>query len=439
MSVLGRWAQRGPRILVDSGNYQCSNLGDLAMLQTTVTRLRELWPTASIEVITEDPEMLALHCPGTVAVPWKGREIWLSRGTVLGSGLDRVARRLTPQSSPSLEAVLRRRKPALLTSLLRGKLRMRGHGVADLDAFLDIMLGADLVVLAGAGGFTDHAVTWAVPVLELLELSAKRGVPTAIFSHGLGPLQNPALRLVVKRVLPKMSLVALREKLGAIPLMESLGVAHDRVIVTGDDAIELAYSLRPATPGTDLGVNLRVAKSADVDQSYSTLLRPALHRFARERRLRLLPVPIAHGRSTDDAESIHELIAGEGEAPTNDAIPLDTTQRVVEQVGRCRIVVSGAYHAAVFALSQGTPVVCLAKSAYFVGKFSGLADQFGVGCTVVDLSRSDCAERLEMAMNESYDAADDLRGPLLEAATRQIGESRRAYRQLTDLLGGTEA
>ena len=435
--MLGRWAQRGPRILVDSGNYQCSNLGDLAMLQTTVTRLRELWPTAAIEVITQDPEALALHCPGTVPVPWRGREIWLSRGTVLGSGLDKLVRRLAPQSSPSLEAVLRRRTPALLKLLLRGKLRLRGHDVVDLDAFLDIMLGADLVVLAGAGGFTDHAVAWAIPVLELLELSAERRVPTAIFSHGLGPLQNPALRLVVKRVLPKISVVALREKLGAIPLMESLGVAHDRVIVTGDDAIELAYSLRPATPGTDVGVNLRVAKSSDVDQSYTTLLRPVLHKFARERQVRLLPVPIAHSRSADDARSIHELIAGATEA-SDDAVPFDTTQHVVEQVGRCRIVVSGAYHAAVFSLSQGIPVVCLAKSAYFAGKFSGLSDQFGVGCTVVDLSRSDCAERLETAMNESFDAADDLRGRLLEAAVRQIGESRRAYRQLTDLLGGTE-
>lgn len=413
-------------------------MGDVAMLQTTVARLRELWPTASIEVITQNPETLALHCPGTVPVPWRGREIWLSRGTVLGRRLDNMARQLTPRSAASLEAVLRRRQPGLLASLLRGKLRLRGSDVSDLDAFLDIMAGADLVVLAGAGGFTDHAVAWATPVLELLDLSAKSGVPTAIFSHGLGPLHDPALRLVVKRVLPEVDVVALREGLGAIPLMESLGIAHDRAIVTGDDAIELAYAMRPATRGSEIGVNLRVARSADVDQSYSSLLGPVLREFASTRHVVLLPVPIARGRSTDDAESIRELLAGQGDVSDGDA-SLGTPQSVIKQVGRCRIVISGAYHAAVFALSQGTPVVCLAKSAYFTAKFQGLSDQFGAGCTIVDLGRSDCAECLSAAMRASWEAADELRESLLAAAMRQIGESRRAYSQLTSLVGGMEA
>lgn len=431
-------APRGPRILVDSGDYQCSNLGDVAMLQVTVTRLRELWPSASIEVITQDPDALAMHCPGTVPVPWSGRDIWLSRGTVLGRPLDRTLRRITPGNAAGMEAVLRRRHPRLLETLLRGKLRLRGGDAAGLDAFLESMNGADLVVLAGAGGFTDHATKWATPVLELLELSAMRGVPTAVFSHGLGPIRDPKLRALVKRVLPTITLLALREKLGALPLMESLGIAHERVIVTGDDAIELAYTLRPSTPGTGIGVNLRVARSADVDRSYVEVVRPVLREFAGARHLPLLPIPIGYGRSTNDAESIRELIAGCEGAP--DSGPsLDTPRSVVEQAGRCRIVMTGAYHAAVFALSQGIPVVCLARSAYFTGKFRGLADQFGTGCTIVDLGSSDCAERLSEALRRSWEAADELREPLLDAAARQIAASRRAYRELVNRLGGTPA
>ncbi|HEY9449599.1 MAG TPA: polysaccharide pyruvyl transferase family protein [Gemmatimonadaceae bacterium] len=431
-----RVAPRGLRILVDSGDYQCSNLGDVAMLQITVTRLRELWPAASIEVITQDPDALAMHCPGTVPVPWSGRDIWLSRGTVLGGPLDRTLRRITPANAGGMEAVLRRRHPRLLETLLHGKLRLRGSDATGLGAFLESMNGADLVVLAGAGGFTDHAMKWATPVLELLELSAMRGVPTAVFSHGLGPIRDPKLRAIVKRVLPTITLLALREKLGAIPLMESLGIAHERVIVTGDDAVELAYTMRPSTPGTAIGVNLRIARSAEVDHTYVDLVRPVLREFASARRVPLLPIPIGYGRSSNDADSIRELLAGCGGDSANGA-PLDTTRSVVEQVGRCRVVMTGAYHAAVFALSQGIPAVCLARSAYFTGKFRGLADQFGLGCTIVDLGSSDCAERLSEALRRSWEAADELREPLLDAATRQIEASRGAYRELVSLLGGT--
>ncbi len=435
MTSVGRTLPSRPRILVDSGDYQCSNLGDVSMLQVTIARLRESWPDASIEVITQDPEALAFHCPGTKPVPWEGRALWLSRGTLLGR-LDRVVRPLTPRSSASLEGVLRRHRPALLASLIRGKLRLRGNGAGDLETFLDALNGADMVVLAGAGGFTDHAAAWATPVLEMLALSALRGVPTAIFSHGLGPLHDPELRRIVKDVLPRIGVVALREGLGALPLLDSLGIARDGIMITGDDAIELAYEARTGSAGTGIGVNIRVARSADVDQSYIGLLRPVLHGFAKGHDAPLIPLPIGHGRSTDDAKAAGALIAGYADGGDRLEL-LDTPSSVAMEAGRCRLVVSGAYHAAVFALSQGIPVICLAKSEYFVGKFLGLASQFGAGCTIVDLGRSDYRERLAEALREGWETAGQLRQPLLEAAARQIAESRRAYGRLAALAGGS--
>ena len=54
---------------------------------------------------------------------------------------------------------------------------------------------------------------------------------------------------------------------------------------------------------------------------------------------------------------------------------------------------TGAYHAAVFALAQGIPVVCLSNSPYYLAKFQGLEDLFGVGCTIVTLSEPDFADK----------------------------------------------
>ena len=55
-----------------------------------------------------------------------------------------------------------------------------------------------------------------------------------------------------------------------------------------------------------------------------------------------------------------------------------TPLEIIQKVGQCHLVVTGAFHTAVFALAQGIPAVCLAKSRHYMNKFLGLADQLGL-------------------------------------------------------------
>lgn len=91
------------------------------------------------------------------------------------------------------------------------------------------------------------------------------------------------------------------------------------------------------------------------------------------------------------------------------------------------MVITGSYHAAVFALAQGIPAVCIEKSAYYSQKFCGLREQFGEGCAVVEAAESDFGFRLEHAIEHAWRSADDLRPRLLEAAASQIEKGRAAY------------
>lgn len=43
------------RILVEPNAHHVLNVGDAAMLQVAVHRLYRLWPTATVEVLTESP------------------------------------------------------------------------------------------------------------------------------------------------------------------------------------------------------------------------------------------------------------------------------------------------------------------------------------------------------------------------------------------------
>ena len=79
-----------------------------------------------------------------------------------------------------------------------------------------------------------------------------------------------------------------------------------------------------------------------------------------------------------------EISGNFGFAPTEPA-------EVMREISKCRLVITGSYHAGVFALAMGIPVIALIASEYYVDKFYGLQMQFGNGLEMVDLSRADAA------------------------------------------------
>jgi colanic acid/amylovoran biosynthesis protein len=106
---------------------------------------------------------------------------------------------------------------------------------------------------------------------------------------------------------------------------------------------------------------------------------------------------------------------------------------VIEQVKRCRVVVTGSYHPAVFALSQGIPVVGLARSEYYLQKFLGLADQFGAGIEIVSSDVEQLPGKLTTAIGSAWRSAETVFPALLDAAWRQIQSGQRYYQRLYQL------
>jgi colanic acid/amylovoran biosynthesis protein len=147
----------------------------------------------------------------------------------------------------------------------------------------------------------------------------------------------------------------------------------------------------------------------------------------------LIPVPIARLDRESDARSIRQILAGYDDG-SDGGQNLGSPLKVIKQVARCRVVVTGSYHAGVFALSQGIPVVGLVKSPYYADKFLGLADQFGAGCQVIFLDEEQFREKLAEAIDTAWRAAEHVRLPLLEAAKRQIEVGWDAYRRVYELV-----
>ncbi len=429
-------------MLLHTGTLDCRNLGDLAMLQTAIERLRQLWPAVDITVVTGDTAQLSRHCPGAVPMRVESFRAWTSDHYLVGS----LDRHLPPAAGRRLIAMsraLRRRSPATAAALARVRMNLRASANGNakaappFDAFRHALARTDLVFACGQGTLADAAITEAIGLLGFLECGTSLRKHTVIVGQGIGPIDNTQLRTRAAAVLPRVDFIGIRERRAGVPLLRALGVPDARVLATGDEAVERAYCARQPALGRDLGLNIRVAAGARVDSSLLTELRPLLHRIARQHRATLVPLPISnHLDGTRDPDVLRELLRGfdalGDAADCGDRI--DTTDAILEQTARCRVVITGAYHAAVFALSQGIPTVCIARSPYVLDKMHGLADLFGPGCRVIGLDAPNCLDALAAATSEVWDAAERLRPSLLDAARTQVALGHEAYRRIGALV-----
>lgn len=410
------------RILIDSGTTNCRNLGDVAVLQAAVERLRAFDRDVTLHAFTGDAAELQRQCPGVKPVDERARRAWVAAES--GSGHeDRGIPGRPVDRFRALIRRVRRRRPGTYT-------------VAGVAARMD---ETDLYVACGQATLADVDRRHALRLLRTAVLALARGIPVAFFSQGIGPLTDESILDLARTVFRSAAVVGIREDRVAGSLLERLGVPPDRVFLTGDDAVEAAYVARRAGGGEGLGVHLRIAPLAASEPGTIERLRPILQAFARAHGAPMIPLPISHDRDGGayDPATIRALLAGYAD-DTDGGATTDTPALLIRSAGQCRVVVTGAYHAAVLALAQGIPAICLGRSDYYLQKFRGLVDGFGSGCQVVHLDDPELERSLRGAMDGAWHQADSLRQPLLKAAARQIASGHSAYAALRHRLDGRE-
>jgi colanic acid/amylovoran biosynthesis protein len=401
------------RILIDHGQYDHLNIGDVAMLQGCAARLYEEWPGAEIMVLTNSPGRLGQYCPGATPVSLAYAQVpaisRLPRPVRLAS--ERLAR-----AAPPFPGSARPAKPGL---------------ARQPRTMIQAVRAADLVVASGGGYITDVWSQHAIGVLRVLHLAQRLGKPTAMFGQGLGPITQRALRARARLVFPHLAVLGLRESVLSESLAMALGAKPAAVTVTGDDALAVIPD-KGLAGGQALGVNLRVAGYASVDSSDAQAISSLLLRSARDLGAPIEPLPVSRQPADSDVAVIDSLMAGAG--GRSDASPgrLPATDALAASAAKCRAIVTGSYHAAVFGLAQGIPAVCLTKSAYYDAKFAGLKALFPTACSVLSAGESDFGARLTEAIARAWHLPWSAREAALHSAISQRESGRKAYTRLRE-------
>lgn len=414
---LRKSSNRRMNILIESSNAN-HNWGDASMLHVAIRRLVELFDDVDITLLKPHPafersyrhaEVSSLGADNYPA--WtRERRLWHHLDTMAPGGVDYLVNQW----------------PTLANWITRGKMKAIGRDPAPRTAFLERFETADMLIVSGGGFITDVFTSTAEDVLNLIMLAHRKDVPVFMFGQGIGPLTSSRLRSKARRALPKVQRIALRERKTSRPLLRELGVPSRRITVTGDDAVSLAYSNHPETLGDGIGINLRVAFYSKLSSELYETLGLVLSEVAGDYEAPLRPIPINYAGSDSDVDSIRQILHYAG-VESDGGASLGSPEAVIRQVGRCRVVVTGSYHGAVFALSQGVPVVGLSRSNYYDTKFHGVADMFGAGCTVLRTDRSDFTRALKGAIRTAWVTAPDVRLRLLEAAKHQVKKANNAY------------
>jgi polysaccharide pyruvyl transferase WcaK-like protein len=402
--------KRPVRILVDQSGYDLLNIGDVAMLQSCVSRLMLQWPSAEIMVIAHEATRLEECCPGTTAI-----------GPTFA---DLPVFRLLPRR-PRLASEQAWKITAPYFSGLLGRRRILP---AQPRTAIQAVQSADLVVASGGSYMTDTWWWHAAGVLSLLYLAQRLGKPTAMFGQGIGPINQRALRAQTRMVVPRLIVLGLREDRIGRDLALSLGIRPDAMTVTGDDALELIDGSGVAE-GDALGVNVRVSRYAGLDPASAVAVGDLVLAAAAVLQAPIVGLPVSRYEADADLDAIHALIRrGDGRADVM-ANDIASSKALISAAASCRAIITGSYHAAVLGLAQGVPTVCLTKSSYYDAKFGGLRALFPGACFVVSLDPPDLPGRLHTAIQQAWHLPAPTRAIARNTAAALRSAGRNAYAQ----------
>jgi polysaccharide pyruvyl transferase WcaK-like protein len=419
------------KILIENGAHDCFNAGDLSMLKVCLNRLKSAYPNADLLTVSEAPQRLTVvfkdSNPTNII---EGRGLWLQDRNIFG-GLHKILP-FEDSRIDNFEASIRRNHIFLARKWIKIRNNHRGLNHKPIKKYLRTLQSIDVAVVSGGGLITDAFENHAMKLLETLYLLIQMGKPVALFGLGVGPINSPRLRKLAKLVFPQVTLFSLREKRYGPKLLKALGVKSENIQISGDDAIEFAASGRVDILGQAIGFNVRDAKYAGVEKQSLSEITDLLISIANKLHSPVIPLPISWHRSENDLQTVLNLLGQTVSAQEKEQ--LETIEGLNHQIAKCRIVITGSYHAAVFALTHGIPVIALAKTKYYAHKFNGLSDMFPGGLDVIGMDEIGWQNNFVFASTQAWKNAEIFRKDLRLCADRQIDASKMAYLHFYKML-----
>lgn len=407
------------------------NGGDAAIALCIVDALRQIEPDAAIELYDNFPAVAKRYFPD---LDWRTRP-----STLLGPRIP---------CAPLRESAQRLQRRRLFAGLRSPNgeptdrpWRTRREGEA-LTSFLEL----DRIVSTG-GTYLVEQYPLLARIFEF-ELALEFGIPLILYTQSLGPFR-PRYHRALRTVFDRARLIVLRDEM-SLAHVRSIGVRNEAIHVAADPV----FALSPAAPEfpvrPESGERRRIGVSVRPWPVRAKLTDPPMRHY-----VAAMARAISDLAETVPAEFV--LIStcqGIAEYPVDDAAVAKAIMATVDPKVRPRVTTNHDFHtpdsfrrvasefdlfiatrmhAAILALTAGTPVVAIA----YEFKTHELFDRLGVSNYVLDIKDLDPTTLSKVTTKMMADLDGDLRPKLAEAVSKARISAVDAIGLLGEAVRGT--
>ncbi len=366
------------------GNFGAGNLGNEATLQAVIERVRQRWPDARLTCFcTNTQDVRARH--GIEAIP---------AGTIDRNGAGQS------------DANVRRNAPARVFHFVLKRVPLElAHWIKCWRA----LRGADMLIVAGTGIVSDYT-TWPsgypYDIFKLSTLAAARRVKFIFLSVGVGPIQHPLSRWLVKTSLKLAYHRSYRDE-ASKQYLKKIGFKADSDSVYPDLVFGLSMGAPVARVAKGqrkiIGLGIKdyaSSKPEEFREYLGTMATFVSWLQQNDYSVRLLIGDIQYDSAVlDQIVSILKSRNIPADATFLIAEPALTVEQLLRQVGETEAVVSARYHNLVMALIQNKPVISLSDHS----KLSSVVTDFGLADYLLplrDLSADLLIDRFRQLEND---------------------------------------
>ncbi len=220
------------------------------------------------------------------------------------------------------------------------------------------------IVLSGGGtllqnGTSTRSLLYYLAIIRTAKFFGKK---VMLYANGIGPINGEKNRALVKKIIDRVDLITLREKLSEADL-KSIGVAKPDITVTADPAFTLTPADKEQTDrifkdagidnkGFTVGVSVRRWSKAFGGDDYIKKIAAACDRLAKNGKT-IVFLPMEYPTDIE----VSRLVA---EKMSENAYILDkryTPTQILGIIGRFDIMLSMRLHSLIFAAVQNVPMM----------------------------------------------------------------------------------
>ncbi len=380
------------KLILVAGGYGYGNAGDEAQCAATLHCLALRYPDCQIRNLTPRPDYSARAHPGFA-------HDLASRAAVFRQG---CGRNLFRADTPWRRLRFRLRAAWVL---FNAKLARRGLPVfldARAAAFVNLVSRASLFFFCGGGYMTGATRTRLWDGAFICRLCRIFGVPVVMSGQTIGEWSDALDRRTARRGFADVAVIATRDDDASPRDLADVGFPSERVLPTHDDALFCEKAaVRELASGPYIAVNFHFWKLPEAERpALLARLRTAFDQASRSlpgRRFAFVPMvgsdkDAFNAFCRDNPDFAIELFDGG-----------DDFRRIRRVFADADLVLTMKHHPIIFAIGEGTPVVSLAQSAYYVHKNVGALEQYGLGACSVDLGSQDWETRFGAALAKALD------------------------------------